>query len=401
MARELLSSAKVRHANVGMHADGGGLYLQVTASKNAKQLNKSWLFVFRSPLTGKRREMGLGSLDIIGLGEARDAAVEASKLILAGKDPIDERNAERLARQDASSKAETFERCATAYIAAHEAGWRNKKHRAQWRSTLRDFAYPVFGALPVDRVDTALVMEVLTPLWADKIDTGTRVRARIEAILDWARVKGYRNGENPARWRGHLDHLLAKPRKAKRVAHHPAMPYGDLPAFLVRLRELGTTAALALELLILTAARTAEALGAQWSEVDTRAKIWTIPGERMKGGKEHRVPLSRDALDIIERMKGVDPVLVFPGAREGRPLVDVTFWRLMRQMNVDTFTPHGFRSSFKDWCAECTNAPDWVSEKALAHLVGDETRRAYQRGDLLEKRRRLMDDWGKFCTQPG
>jgi hypothetical protein len=215
MARELLSSAKVKHAKVGMHADGGGLYLQVTKSRDGKQLNKSWLFIFRSPRTGKRREMGLGSLEFLGLAEARDAMIVARKLVLAGKDPIEERHGLRRAAKALVAESMTFERCAIGYITAHEKSWSNAKHRAQWRASLRDFAFPLFGALPVDRIDTALVMRALTPLWAEKIETGTRVRARIEAMLDCARVKSYRDGENPARWRGHLDHLLAKPGKAK------------------------------------------------------------------------------------------------------------------------------------------------------------------------------------------
>jgi integrase len=390
-----LSSAKVKNAKPGLHPDGGGLYLQVTISKNG-HLNKSW--VFRFARDGRERRMGLGSLNTFGLGEARERAAECRKRLEAGKDPIEERDAERTERKAPASESLTLEQCAIAYIAAHEAGWRNAKHRGQWRTSLRDFAYPVFGALPVDQIDTALVMEALAPLWADRIDTGTRVRARIEAILDWARVKGYRSGENPARWRGHLDHLLAKPSKAKRVVHHAAMPYADLPSFLVELRKVKTTAAWALELLVLTAARAAEVRGARWDEIDVKTRIWTIPGERMKRGKEHRVPLTEAALSILDNMRGADPVLVFPGARNGQPLGEITFWRLMRQMGIAEATPHGFRSAFKDWAAECTNSPDWVSEKALAHVVGDETRRAYQRGDLLEKRRKLMDDWAQYCA---
>jgi integrase len=397
MARDLLSAAKVKHANVGMHADGGGLYLQVTQSRDGKQLNKSWLFMFRSPTTGKRREMGLGSLDVLGLSEARDAAESTRKLVAAGQDPIEARNAERAVTQQPAPGPQTFERCAVAYIAAHEAGWRSSTHREQWRATMRDYAYPVFGSRPVDQIDTDLVLAVLMPLWANHIETGTRVRARIESILDWARVKGYRAGENPARWRGHLDHLLAKPARTKRVIHHPAIPYAALPAFLVRLRELETTAAWAFEMLILTAARRSEALGARWSEIDVTARVWTIPGNRMKGGREHRVPLSGPALSIIERMRDADPVLVFPGVRDRQPLDHGTFWKILRRMQLGNLTAHGFRSTFKEWCVERTEFPDWLSEKALAHVVGDETRRAYQRGDLLEKRRLLMDDWAEFC----
>jgi integrase len=402
MARhtERLSSAKVKHAKTGLHPDGGGLYLQVTSSKDGKQLNKSWLFVFRSPHTGKRREMGLGSLSIVGLGEAREALIEARKLILAGKDPIEVRNAERLTQQAPTSKSRTFESCAVAYVAAHEASWRCAKHRRQWLASLRDFAFPVFGALPVDQVDTALVMQALTPLWAGKIDTGTRVRSRIEGVLDWARVQGYRNGENPARWRGHLDHLLANPGKAKRVTHHAAMPYADLPSFLERLREQGTTATGALEFLILTAARTAEALGTRWAEVDTVAKVWTIPGDRMKAGKEHRVPLSWDALAIIESVRGLDPVLVFPGARDGRPLNLSTFSRVLQMMGVEGLTTHGFRSTFRDWAGDRTAFDRETIEFALAHGITDATEAAYRRGTAMEKRRKLMEAWAKYCSSP-
>jgi hypothetical protein len=236
MARDLLSSAKVKHAKVGMHADGGGLYLQVTKSKDGKQLNKSWLYVFKSPTTGKRLEMGLGSLDTFGLSEARDAAEAARKIVQAGHDPIDQRDSEPAARRGTVSKSKTFEQCAVAYIAAHEAGWRNAKHRSQWTNTLRDYVYLVFGSLPVDQIDMNEVMKALAPIWTAKPETASRVRSRIELVLDWARVKGYRSGENPARWRGHLDHLLVAPGKARKAVHHSAMPYADASAFMARLR---------------------------------------------------------------------------------------------------------------------------------------------------------------------
>jgi integrase len=395
MARQIdrLSSAKVKHARPGLHPDGGGLYLQVTVGKDGN-VNKSW--VFRYALRGRERRMGLGSINTIGLGEAREAAEAARKLVLAGQDPIDERNGAREAARSPESKSKTFERCATLYMAAHEAGWRSSVHARQWRQSLRDHVFSVLGGMPVDQIDTDAVMKVLTPIWATKSETASRVRSRIELVLDWARVNGYRSGENPARWRGHIKHLLPARSKVKAVKNHSAMPYEALPAFLARVRVREAVPARALQFLILAASRTAEVIGARWDEIDIKAGVWAIPGPRMKGGLPHRVPLVARAIEILDWARGLDHVLVFPGF-DGNPMDLQAMLRVVYAID-DRVTVHGFRSTFKDWCAERTNYADWVSEKALAHLVGDETRRAYQRGDLFEKRRTLMDDWNAFCN---
>jgi integrase len=396
MARkiDLLSTAKIKHARPGLHHDGGGLYLQVTTGKDGTN-NKSWLFRFK--LNGKPRWMGLGSIHTIGLGDARDAADAARKLVLAGKDPVAERNVER-ARREPAPESMTFERCAVLYMAAHEKGWKSAVHRRQWTQSLRDHVYPTLGSMPVDLIDLNAVLAVLTPLWTAKPETASRVRSRIELVLDWARVREYRSGENPARWRGHLKHLLPSTAKVKAVRHHSAMPYEALPTFLVELRKVKSTAAMALEFCILTAARTGEVIGANWEEIDISAGAWAIPGARMKGGKPHKVPLSRRAIDILDGMRGLDRVMVFPGF-DGKPMDTQAMWRVAQALGADV-TIHGFRSTFKDWCAECTNSPDWLSEKALAHVVGDETRRAYQRGDMFNRRRKLMEDWSAFCASP-
>jgi integrase len=258
--------------------------------------------------------------------------------------------------------------------------------------------FPVLRNTPIDQIGTEAVMKVLMPIWAAKPETASRIRSRIELVLDWAAVRGYRAGDNPARWRGHIKHLLPTPAKVKRIKHFGALQYEALPAFLGELRKVESTAARALEFLVLTASRTGEVLGARWEEIDIEAKVWAIPGLRMKSGKPHRVPLNRRAIEILDGIRGRDRVLVFPGI-DGAPMGSQALWRAAHTLRADV-TVHGFRSSFKDWCAECTNAPDWVSEKALAHLVGDETRRAYQRGDLFNKRGKLMDDWGRYCTNP-
>jgi integrase len=379
----------------GLYGDGGGLYLQVGASGG-----KSWLFRFM--LAGKARAMGLGALAEVSLAEAREAAAEARKLAKAGTDPIEQRDAQREgARQAAAlvaAKAMTFQQCADAYIKAHAAGWRNEKHRMQWPNTLRDYVYPVFGELPVDAIDLPLVLKVLEPIWNEKTETATRVRGRIEAILDWATVRGYRQGENPARWRGQLSHLLAKPSKVAVVEHHAALPYIDMGSFMAKLRGRDAIAARALEFAILTAARTGEVIGATWAEFDMDAAVWTVPAGRMKAGREHRVPLSEPALAILRAMaehgKGA---FVFPGGRPGKALSNMGMGMLLRRMERGDITAHGFRSTFRDWAAERTAYPGEVVEMALAHAVGNKVEAAYRRGDLFEKRRRLMDEWANYC----
>lgn len=382
----------------GLYADGGGLYLQVTESGL-----KTW--VYRFMLNGRRRDMGLGRAGNrdVTLAQARDKAAEARKLVKSGVDPIEAANAEKAAQRVEAVKLKTFKECAEGYIAAHEAGWRNAKHAAQWRNTLATYAYPTLGDLPVAAIDTALVMGVLEPIWATKTETASRVRGRIEAVLDWARTRGYRDGENPARWKGHLDTLLPRTSKVRKVKHHAALPYDVIGDFMVTLRAKEGTAARALEFAILTAARTSEVILAKWDEFDLGKRLWTVPATRMKTGKEHRVPLSDAAVAIIEAMaRAGKGDYVFPGAKPKRPMSNMAFLMLLRRMKMpkELVTGHGFRSTFRDWAAERTAYPAEVAEMALAHAVGDKVEAAYRRGDLFEKRVRLMQDWATFCASP-
>jgi integrase len=414
-----LSDRKVRTAKAGMHADGGGLYLRVTAGKDGA-LNRYWLFRYAHRGTGKDRQLGIGPLDTISLAAARAVARECREQLLAGLDPVEQRHAQRAATALDDAKAMTFDACRDAYIAAHRAGWRNTKHTKQWTATLATYVSPVFGHLPVAAIDTGLVLKVLEPIWATKSETASRVRGRIEVILDWAKVRGYRSGENPARWRGHLDKLLPAKSKVRKVEHHPALPYGQVAEFMVELRKREGSAVKALQFTILTAARTDEVISMRWDEIDQAAKLWIVPPDRMKGRREHRVPLSESALAILREMmpagrESIGRKYVFRGAKPGRPLSNMAMLELIRRMNAECavagaakwtdpkqgnrdVVPHGFRSSFRDWAAERTNFPREVAEAALAHIDGDETERAYQRGDLFEKRRRLMKAWADYCA---
>lgn len=377
----------------GRYGDGDGLWLHVSKSGR-----KSW--VLRYKRNGRAREMGLGPASLVSLAEARQKATEARRCLLEGLDPLQQREAAKAAARLEEAKAVTFKDAAERYIAAHEAAWRNPKHRQQWRNTLEQYAHPVLGQLPVGSVDTDLVMQVLEPVWATKPETAARVRGRIEAILDWARARGLREGENPARWRGHLQNLLPARRKVQRVKHHAALPYPEVPAFMARLREQPGISARALEFAILTAARTSEVLGATWDEIDLSAEVWALPAGRMKSGEAHRVPLSPRAVEILERMSqhGCEGY-VFEGQRKGKPLSNMAFLMALRRMERGDLTAHGFRSSFRDWAAERTGYPREVAEKALAHAIPDAVEAAYRRGDLFEKRRRLMADWAEFCAQ--
>jgi integrase len=377
-----------------MYADGGGLYLQVTVGSDDTP-RKSWLF--RYSVAGRERQMGLGPLGDVPLSEARDRASAAREMRRAGKDPIVEREALRAESNLAAAKSMSFDDCAKAYIAAHRAGWRNVKHADQWSATVRTYCSPVFGRLPVQLVDVGLVMKAIEPIWATKPETASRVRGRIERILDWSKVRGHRDGENPARWRGHLDHLLPVRSKVRRVKHHASLPYAELPAFMVALRERDAVAARALEFAILTAARTSEVLGAKWSELDLDARLWTVPAERMKAGKTHRVPLGDRATEIVRNMMIQGQQYVFYGDRRAA-LSDMSLLMLLRRMKRQDITSHGFRSTFRTWAAERTSFPREVVEAALAHTVGNKVEAAYQRGDMLDKRRRLMDAWTDFCN---
>lgn len=376
----------------GYYGDGGGLFLQVSTSGA-----KSWVFRFKE--AGRLREMGLGPLHTIGLADARQRALECRRTRLDGRDPIADRKAARVAAKIDAAKAMTFKGCAERYIAAHKAGWRNAKHAAQWSATLVTYVYPFFGTLPVQAIDVGLVMKAVEPIWAEKPETAGRVRGRIEAILDWATARGYRRGENPARWRGHLENLLPKRSKVRRVEHHAALPYTDIAAFMAELRQQEGIAARALEFAILTAARTGEVIGAKWSEINIGERLWTIPADRMKAGKEHRVPLSDAALAIVSKMASIrQSDFVFSGAKANRPLSNMALLMTLRRMGRSDLTVHGLRSSFSDWCAETTAFASEVREMALAHAVGDKVEAAYRRGDLFQKRRQLADAWAKYCS---
>ncbi len=378
----------------GLFADGGGLYLQVAPTGA-----KTWIFRFQ--LAGRRRDMGLGSAGVYSLAEARQKAVDARRLVAEAIDPIEHRAGQAAAGALAAVKAMTFRACADQYISSHRAGWRNPKHAAQWPATLSTYVYPSFGALPVQAVDVGLVMMAVEPIWATKPETAGRVRGRIESILDWATARGYRQGENPARWRGHLENLLPARSKVRRVEHHAALPYPEIGAFVIELRQQEGVAARALEFAILTAARTGEVIGARWDEINIAARLWTIPAERMKAAKEHRVPLSDAALAIVHAMAAIRTGdHVFPGGRAGRPISNMAMLMLLRRMGRGDLTAHGFRSSFRDWAAERTGFPAEVAEMALAHAVADKVEAAYRRGDLFEKRRQLAEAWAKFCGAP-
>jgi integrase len=387
-----LSALKVaRLQRPGMHPDGAGLYLQVSA-RGAR----SW--ILRYTLGGRTREMGLGALADVSLAEARKRAAEARKLCGEGIDPIEARNAARRAERIAAASAVTFADCAASYVEAHKAGWRNAKHAAQWSATLRTYACPKLGKLAIQAVDTGLVLKVLEPIWRVKPETASRLRGRIEAVIDWATARGYRTGENPARWRGHLAKLLPARAKLRAVRHHPALPYAELPAFMAALRAQEGTAARALEFAILTAARTGEVVGARVEEIDRKEQVWTVPAARMKAGRAHRVPLSRSALAALEgvwRPEGA--AFLFPGHKPGKHLSNMAMLALLKRMGRADLTVHGFRSTFRDWAAERTGHPREVVEMALAHSIGDKVEAAYRRGDLFDKRRTLMNDWARYC----
>lgn len=388
---KLTPLAVERKKKPGYYGDGNGLWLQVS-----KLGSKSW--VFRYTLAGKRREKGLGPTHALSLAEARVRARECRNLLLEGKDPIEVRNASKVAKALEDAKKMTFDQCAAAYIAAHRSGWKNAKHASQWESTLATYASPIIGSLPVALVDTALVVKVLSPIWADKTETATRLRGRIESILGWATVSNYRQGDNPARWRGHLDNLLAAPKKTQKTVHHPALPWQEVGAFMADLRGQAGIAARAVELAILTACRSGEVRLAPWTEIDLEKARWTIPAERMKGGREHRVPLSAAALALLKSMPRMGD-LVFPGMKPGKPLSDMSLTAVLKRMNRGDITVHGFRSTFRDWASESVaNAfPREVCEHALAHSLPDKVEAAYRRGDQLDKRILLMRAWADYC----
>lgn len=393
----VLTPLAVKNAKPGRHADGGGLHLLVKESGA-----RSW--VYRFMLNGKSRDIGLGAAgpDGISLADARDARDALRLKVKAGIDPLEERQreaAEALAAAQAAQVAGmTFKAVAETYIGANEGSWRNGKHRQQWKNTLATYAYPVIGDLPVAEVATSHVLQILEPIWKTKAETASRVRGRVETILDAAKARGYREGENPARWRGHIEQILP-PRSRLTRGHHKAMPYEAIPAFVGALHNREAVAALALEFTILTAARTGEVIGAKWDEVDVDKAMWTIPANRMKAGKEHRVPLSPRAVEILKATEGLSKDWLFP-AIKGGAMSGMAMTMLLRRMKVNV-TVHGFRSGFRDWAAECTGYAHEVAEMALAHTIENKVERAYRRGDLFEKRRRLMEDWAGYCETRG
>lgn len=365
----------------GMLSDGGGLYLHVKPSGA-----KSWAFIWKQG--GKRNEMGLGVYPTIRLAKARTLASENRQAVAEGRNPIAERKKEA---------EPTFAECADMFLASMEGQWRNEKHRAQWRMTLSEYAKPL-GSKRVSEIGTDDVLKVLSPIWQDKAETASRLRGRIERVLDYAKARGWRTGENPALWRGHLKSILPVRQRLTR-GHHAAMPYRDVPAFMEALPGKEAMAARALEFLILTAARSGEVLGATWDEMDLENGVWTVPASRMKAGKKHRVPLSERALAIVTALHEtrISP-FVFPGQKKDRPLSNMAFEMLMRRMKADAFTAHGFRSAFRDWAGDETHFSRDVAEQALAHRVGDATEQAYRRADALDKRRKLMMAWADYCA---
>lgn len=386
--RNRLSAIKVSGCkDPGYYADGGNLYLKVGPTGA-----KSWIFRFTREK--RTRDAGLGPYPTVSLVRARERADNCRRLVSAGIDPIEARDEER---KNKAPPALSFRACAEAYLANQEAGWRNPKHRDQWHSTLKTYVYPLLGSLPVDTVTTDHVLQILEPIWSKKPETASRVRGRIEAVLNSAKARGLRSGENPAQWRGHLDHLLPAKGKVRRVKHHAAMPYKQVPAFMKALRENSSISARCLEFTILTCARTSEALWAQWSEIDFDNKLWTVPAERMKAGKIHRVPLSARAIAILKEMKAVKRnEFVFASWKPGRPLSQMTLAMIVRRMG-HTVTVHGFRSSFRDWASEETKFSREAAEMALAHSIPDAVEAAYRRGELLRQRVKLAARWTAFC----
>ncbi len=378
----------------GRYGDGRGLYLQVTPAGV-----RSWLL--RYERGGRERAMGLGPVDDFSLEEARERARKARQLLKDGVDPIDARREERgkqtAERALAAAANVTFKDCAEQYFNFHSRKWKNAKHAAQFLSTLKMYAYTTLGKLPVAAIDKALVLKAIEPIWYTKTETASRVRGRIESVLDFAKVRGYRTGENPAAWDGNLVHALPAPGAIAKVEHHAALPFAELPSFMAQLAERQGVAARALEFTVLTAARTGEVIGARWPEIDMAAKLWTIPAERMKARKEHRVPLTPRALEILEGLPR-EAEFVFPGSQKGSAISNMAMAQLLKRMGRLDITVHGFRSAFRDWAAERTGYPNHVVEMALAHVIGDKVEAAYRRGDLFTKRARLMTDWARYCA---
>jgi integrase len=380
----------------GLYGDGGGLYLQVSRFET-----KAW--VFRYMMAGRARKMGLGDFELVSLKEARKKRDAAYAQVVDGIDPIEDRGARKAAHAAEKAKAVTFKECAEGYIAAHESSWKSEKHAGQWAATLETYAYPVIGILPVQMIETAHVMKIVEPIWNTKTETASRVRGRIEKVLDRAKALKLRKGENPAAWRGHLDQLLPAKSQVSPVENHPALPYGELPAFMAKLRAKDGVSARALEFTILTVARTGDTIGATRKEIDSAEKLWTVPAARVKGKKgarkrDHVVPLTEQALAALNAVP-IEGDYLFPGGKEGAGLSNAAMSELLKGMGYDpsVATVHGFRSTFKDWAGDLTAYPNEMSEMAMAHTVDDKVEAAYRRSDMREKRRRMMADWAAYC----
>ncbi len=375
----------------GIHFVGGVPGLALTVHKGG---SRSW--VLRYQVAGRRRDLGLGAFDLFSLAQAREAAREARAKIARGIDPINDRRALRSQLIASQIVALTFSQAATKYVESHEASWRNAKHAQQWRNTLESYAYPVLGRMLVRDIDLPHILRVLEPIWQTKTETASRLRGRLESILDWSTVRGERTGPNPARWKGHLDTLLAAPKKITKTVHHRALPVAALPDFMLRLNKQGGTGAAALAFTIFTTARSGEVRAATWPEFNFAAQIWSVPASRMKAGREHRVPLSSAAMAILTRQKSIAiNEYVFPSPR-ATVLSDMSLTAVLRRMEVPA-VPHGFRSTFRDWCAESTDFSPEVAEMALAHTIGNKVEAAYRRGDLFEKRKELMQAWADYA----
>jgi integrase len=394
MARiRVLTALKIRqNLKPGMYADGLGLYLKVRDGNS-----KSWIFRYRTG--GRLRDMGLGPFHTVSLAEAREKAEVCRAMRFKGLDPLEERHKEQQARSIEAAEAVTFEKCAESYITAHKDGWKNGKHAEQWTTTLQAYVYPIFKDKPVAAIDGDLVLKVLQPIWKEKTETASRIRGRIERILDWARAMKYRTGDNPARWKGHLDHLLPKRSRVATVNHHAALPIDETPGFIQLLQREETVVARAFEFCILNATRTNETMGMRWSEYDEKAQLWAVPAARMKAGRDHRIPLAKRSQHILAEMHEIRiNDFVFPGGVKDRPLSAMAFLMLLRRLKRDDITAHGFRSTFRDWAAERTDFPSEVVEMALAHTIGNKVEAAYRRGDLFDKRRQLAEAWAAFCS---
>ncbi len=377
----------------GTHADGGNLYLLVRGS------SRSWVFRYVGT-DGKRKNMGLGPLHSLALSEARRVASKIREQLRHPTNPVDPLISKRASRELTTTlekRRMTFHDCAKAYIDAHRTAWKNPKHCQQWENTLATYAYPIFGNIHVELVDESLALKALLPIWTTKTETAKRLRGRIESVLDWATFNKFRHGENPARWKGHLEHSLASPSKVAKVVHHPALPYTEIASFRDKLTRREGAAARALEFVLLTACRSGEVRNARWTEIDFEKKIWTIPAERMKMGREHRVALSDPCITLLHSVPRLeDCPYVFPGTKPNMPMSDMSLTAVLRRMDRFDITVHGFRSTFRDWVADKTNYPNELAEMALAHVVSNKVEAAYRRGDMLEKRFGMMNEWARY-----